>query len=160
MFERNPEQAKLPEIYIAQYVGDLVPGDVAFVHDDALWVDEERNGWIDGSIRLEPNYFDPSCEDPLRIIRMFDGFVVDLVTHPPDIKFVGRFREMTKTEVLSDLEFDWNDQKPVVAFLDSDEKLAEMNEAYRATFYKDLPPVGDERLPRVTTKKTGRKKLG
>lgn len=121
----SSEQAKLPEFLENPTVSDMVPGNIFGINEDDLIIGSDRKCWVDGDAGFYKE-FESWDEETLTLIRINEGFIIDLSTLQDK---EPRFSLTTTMDIIKN---DNENLLPVIGFIISTKDLLDFDKQYRA----------------------------
>lgn len=105
--ELDTRQTQLPEHLERTTIAEMPPGSVWGVLPGCIWVDEDRNVWVNTGypIKVESELGDEYASSVARLIRFEEGFVLDLSGYEDTDLLMPHFQPQDQEAYSSDADY-------------------------------------------------------
>ena len=129
------EQVVLPEYLARITLDELNPGEKVLVDEGAFIIDDNLLCWIDG--RAEVKSQQDYGQKYVKVVRLFEGFVVDLMSLYLKSEYFARGDRgpvPTRDAEMKQYQYETDSLRPVVAVISTKEELLQLDEYYIEQF--------------------------
>ena len=158
--ELDTRQIQLPEHLECTTVAEMPPGTAWGVLPGCIWVDENRNVWVNTGYPISPDseFGDDYASSVTRLIRFEEGFVLDLSKYIDTDLQLPHFHPQDQESYLSDADYS-GEFMPIIHIVIAKEACKPIRKLFKERYGKKLngSPVATNQFSKSSQQVTNTK---